>query len=67
MVLSRLGILDNVHAKHLSLNAADGGLLKVPVWNIVEAFQLAGETKYLSQHTSSIGGVAHALYPVFYR
>ena len=42
VVLSRMGVLDNVQSKHLSLNGAEGGVLKDAAWNIIEAFQLAG-------------------------
>ncbi|CAE7567667.1 unnamed protein product [Symbiodinium microadriaticum] len=37
-----MGVLDNLHSKHLSLTAAEGGVLKDAAWNIIEAFQLAG-------------------------
>jgi hypothetical protein len=42
VVLSRLGVLDNVQAKHLALTGAEGGVIKDAAWNILEAFQLAG-------------------------
>jgi hypothetical protein len=42
VVLSRVGVLDTVHAKHISSMAADGGALKNTTWDLVEALHLSG-------------------------
>lgn len=43
VTLSRIGLLDNIQSRNLSLSASDGGMIKDSAWDIIDAFHLAGK------------------------
>jgi hypothetical protein len=41
-VLSRVGVLDTIHSKHIAALTSSGGALKNTAWDLVEALHLSG-------------------------